>query len=439
MIREWLMQRMNHHGLIISTMLLFGWLEGLLVEMIRVTGRPVGVGTASLLAALAVSFAGGGMLVERFRLTAHWQHLRPLSLAWATLCLGLGWAFSFEAVWTCFAVIGVIPLLAQWLTRVPQADRRGRTFVASWIGMTGVAGALVALSTWTRFDTHLIFTLALIPLLAAAWVLCDVPPVPRSGLGALKPTRVTVGALGLFLVLGLGSEEISHWLAGTVLTRWPLNVPLALASFLVMAAVPLAFRQNRQILAYFSAIFLTGALLGCFDRATPALVVGLEAVTMVAANLLILWRAVSLIANLGRKPLHLGLALGATALATAVGWWLPSLTPGHAVWVLVAVMLVVIVTPLITPTVVTPMGGEAAQYRGDPEPLFEQAKLTPQERRIVHLLLEGKNNQAIIAELYVSINTLKTHLKNIYRKTETKNRQELIDRIGHPQRRSSGQ
>ncbi len=52
--------------------------------------------------------------------------------------------------------------------------------------------------------------------------------------------------------------------------------------------------------------------------------------------------------------------------------------------------------------------------------------LTRQERRIADLLLRGYSNHEIMEELYISINTLKTHLRNIYRKTKTKDRHDLI-------------
>ena len=54
--------------------------------------------------------------------------------------------------------------------------------------------------------------------------------------------------------------------------------------------------------------------------------------------------------------------------------------------------------------------------------------LTPQEKKITQLLLDGYSNKEITSELYISINTLKTHLRNIYRKTDTANRRELISR-----------
>lgn len=65
------------------------------------------------------------------------------------------------------------------------------------------------------------------------------------------------------------------------------------------------------------------------------------------------------------------------------------------------------------------------------EEWLRQCCLTPQEKKITQLLLEGLSNKEITHELYISINTLKTHLRNIYRKTDTANRRELVARYKH--------
>lgn len=56
-----------------------------------------------------------------------------------------------------------------------------------------------------------------------------------------------------------------------------------------------------------------------------------------------------------------------------------------------------------------------------------KSPLTPREEQILSLLLEGRNNPYIRENLNISVNTLKTHLKNIYQKFNVENRQDLID------------
>jgi LuxR family maltose regulon positive regulatory protein len=52
--------------------------------------------------------------------------------------------------------------------------------------------------------------------------------------------------------------------------------------------------------------------------------------------------------------------------------------------------------------------------------------LSPQEARVLHLLSLGRSNPGIASELVVSVNTVKAHLKNIYRKLGVSSRLEAV-------------
>jgi LuxR family transcriptional regulator, maltose regulon positive regulatory protein len=54
--------------------------------------------------------------------------------------------------------------------------------------------------------------------------------------------------------------------------------------------------------------------------------------------------------------------------------------------------------------------------------------LSPQEQRVLSLLAAGRSNPEIAAQLVVSVNTVKAHLKNIYRKLGVRNRLEAARR-----------
>ncbi len=57
---------------------------------------------------------------------------------------------------------------------------------------------------------------------------------------------------------------------------------------------------------------------------------------------------------------------------------------------------------------------------------FQAYRLTPRETQVAILLLSNKSLSAIQEELCISRNTLKTHLRNIYRKTGTTGQKEFI-------------
>lgn len=58
--------------------------------------------------------------------------------------------------------------------------------------------------------------------------------------------------------------------------------------------------------------------------------------------------------------------------------------------------------------------------------MAQQHHLTVRELDVMKLVYKGKNNAEIADELFISINTVKKHLKNIYEKIGTSNRMELI-------------
>lgn len=55
--------------------------------------------------------------------------------------------------------------------------------------------------------------------------------------------------------------------------------------------------------------------------------------------------------------------------------------------------------------------------------------LTRRETELLELLCSGKSNQQLADALFVSINTVKTHLKNLYLKLDVSNRAEAIVKI----------
>lgn len=55
--------------------------------------------------------------------------------------------------------------------------------------------------------------------------------------------------------------------------------------------------------------------------------------------------------------------------------------------------------------------------------------LTKQEKKVIMHVLQGKKNQDIANELFVSLTTIKTHLRNIFKKLNVKSKQELIIKV----------
>ena len=54
---------------------------------------------------------------------------------------------------------------------------------------------------------------------------------------------------------------------------------------------------------------------------------------------------------------------------------------------------------------------------------------TAREKEILVLLLEGKSNNEIAENLFISQHTIKTHNSNIFKKLDVQNRFELLSKI----------
>ena len=68
---------------------------------------------------------------------------------------------------------------------------------------------------------------------------------------------------------------------------------------------------------------------------------------------------------------------------------------------------------------------KVVSYFQTPQP----KELTERENEVVKLLAKGKSYASIANELHLSINTIKTHTRNIYEKLHINKKEELIDKM----------
>lgn len=60
---------------------------------------------------------------------------------------------------------------------------------------------------------------------------------------------------------------------------------------------------------------------------------------------------------------------------------------------------------------------------------YSKYKITNREQEVIELLIKGCSYKEISEQLVVSLSTVKTHIRNIYKKTDVKNKIELINMI----------
>lgn len=85
------------------------------------------------------------------------------------------------------------------------------------------------------------------------------------------------------------------------------------------------------------------------------------------------------------------------------------------------------------PESAVPSETEPEESASDPQEVFakvkEQFGLTDRESELCSLICEGKSNPDIAKELFISENTVKTHIYNLFKKTGVSSRIELVTLI----------
>jgi DNA-binding CsgD family transcriptional regulator len=82
--------------------------------------------------------------------------------------------------------------------------------------------------------------------------------------------------------------------------------------------------------------------------------------------------------------------------------------------------------------------GKEMKQVNNTDNLMMRNNLTDREMEIAELLLKGRTYKMIAAELHLSENTIKTHIKNIYSKLNVQNKTELIKLLGKNEHSISG-
>lgn len=62
------------------------------------------------------------------------------------------------------------------------------------------------------------------------------------------------------------------------------------------------------------------------------------------------------------------------------------------------------------------------------EELIGRLQITPRELEVLHLIEQGLSNQEIAGRLYVSLNTVKTHIANLFGKLDVQRRTQAVQK-----------
>lgn len=432
--------------------LFFGWLLSfpvygpILGAIAGVRAMDPGPAVTSFLIAHAIGLFGFGLLGTRFSFQWTWFLLGALACAAGTLSFtGLSpilWSWAMGAL-GLLAALPVIVWTGRYPGSIPYACR-GRTISVAQVTANLLLIAVgMGLRRWSP-ATMLVVAAAFLLATAAAsgWFSRRLDSLPAAGAAATTPapTKEELPATPLWqlaclivlfdLAAGLVNQVVYPAQSGQ--STLPMEVGLlAYVAFNALSGQS-ADKYDRRHLAVMGLVALGVSL---FLGASLSTAFGLHAAQfLVQASYapidLFLWVTLADIAPKGKITSYFGLGLGLNVFSiyggSMAGSRLTALFPGSSA-VLIAGATLFLAVPLVTLAPVRMSALWAAVPAAHNEvSVLASYGLSYREREIALLLLDGASNDDLVARLRISPNTLKTHLRHIYQKTETGNRRELI-------------
>ncbi|HOE56315.1 MAG TPA: LuxR C-terminal-related transcriptional regulator [Bacillota bacterium] len=228
------------------------------------------------------------------------------------------------------------------------------------------------------------------------------------------------------------------------LVSWYWAVPYIIALFIVRNLPP---KTNRNYMLYIGIAMIGLSFIGfmMFDRSAPSYLF-IDTLMLGACGVydLFWWSILGEMLDFHDNPAKiLGIGLSANVLGVLTGGMLGSIITASgiknlspSVLALVIVFIILVLLPLLHRHLSNLLKNHAfLTALNEMTPIRQEETidcftttgiLTERESEIAALLLKGRTYKMIAVELYLSENTIKTHIKNIYSKFNVQSKSELI-------------
>ncbi|WP_053959815.1 helix-turn-helix domain-containing protein [Sulfobacillus thermosulfidooxidans] len=381
---------------------------------------------------------------------------RKYLITWNLVLIGGLWQAQ-HLWWQTLLGILTVPIISQWFDQLlVRADGHMGVLAATWAfgALFGRALSLPEAALWQL--THMMW----LPLIAAVVMTALYHPVMLASPPDMASTsrenagRVYVmpfAVVGVVLIISQAfSEILDHSIWTSQAHVYGLSVLIIMTALFIF---PLVSEPINALLLYFSITLIGVAIM--LLEAKSAIWLSFPFFRL-AREFIIFWWTAELIRLQRTQGKHIPLILSVSVLLAVIGreigvWWINSSgqfpieeISGIALFMVIPTTIhFVFGRPSTRKSVAEPFQESPApetlsgtSTMNMPSSLSEKhlemwaeslsVHLTPQELRICHCLLSGLSHPQIAERLYISPNTLKTHLRNIYRKTAVKNRFELV-------------
>jgi len=439
---------------VLSIGIFFGWLLSFPLQgplfSILVTGsnvRPVLL-TAGLLAGLVIGLAGGGIIGFFFRRKLVWCSLGAVPCVVISLFMP---ALSEDTWWVFFMIIGIASgaAIISWGNTFRSSvlpEQRGRTFaIAALISNLILYFVTVFLKNQSQ-PALLLLIVSFLPLSMTLLVAChlktskNVSPVSTGLVGHSLTGSHGFWQLFLFIFLIQAVGGLMYVVMGNVadpppgpLTYFTL-VPYILWLF---AAGIIADTMGRKINAAVGAIavgigFMT---FGLFKGPLQFVLIQTFLIGGYAFLDVFIWVTAADVLHDRRAPLFFGSILATNILAILSGVLLcdkiGAISQGSelivvslaGIFCFVSLIFVIKLRETFNQSYIGSRPAQASELETDK---LKMRGLTPRESEVAELLLAGVTTKEMLERLIIAPDTLKTHLRNIYRKAGVHNRLEFV-------------
>lgn len=233
----------------------------------------------------------------------------------------------------------------------------------------------------------------------------------------------------------------------TLLTSWYWAVPY-IAALAILRSLPMKVDRSKMLyagMAMIIAAFIGFMLLGRQER--DYLIVDTLMLGACGIFDLFWWSILGEMLDFTKRPAAVfGLGLSANVLGVLcgdlLGMTITSINLPDAEVAVIALSVVCVTLILLPPLnrqLVLLLKNHTYLLAYSAIPLEQRAEivhrlepldpLTPREEEVLQLILDGNSNRQIAALLFVSENTVKTHIRNIFSKYGTRSRAELISAL----------
>ncbi|WP_020375284.1 helix-turn-helix domain-containing protein [Sulfobacillus thermosulfidooxidans] len=451
----------NHRRFLFYSFALMAWLSGTITAFTKISAP-------SLYAGIPFAITAAFLFLYRHRLLSPITRFfgsRGYLIIWNLFLVGGFWQAQ-HLWWQLLLGILSVPIISQWFDQLlVRADGHMGVLAATWAfaALFGRALSLPEAALWQL--THMLWLPFILSVaVTALYHPTMVAPVDEASTSRENPVPMHVVpfvVVGVVLIISQAfSEILNHSIWTSQAHVYGLSAIIILVTLLIL---PLVSEPLDALLLYFSITLIGVAIM--LLEAKSAIWLSFPFFRL-AKEFIIFWWTAELIRLRRTHGQYIPLILSVSVLLAVMGreiglWWLNS-SEQFPIEEISGIALFMII-----PTTIHFVFGKSSTRKLVPEPsqesptpktlvdtttvqmppsLSEQdlemwaeslsVHLTPQELRICHYLLSGLSHPQIAEQLYISPNTLKTHLRNIYRKTAVKNRFELVTLITQGKRAS---